>query len=129
MTKAFIPDHLLDLAKYLQDKEFSNDTFDLQCVYRTVVNRAYYATYLHAREWIFDHGPYNNLESYSDGKSGYHKAVILGLNSLKQYRAGSKLGDFKDLREKADYKLVEIISDDDAKHALNLARDIFKLLK
>ena len=129
MTKAFIPEHLLELAKYLQDKEFSNDTFDLQCVYRTVVNRAYYATYLHAKEWIFDNGPYNSLKSYSDGNSGYHKAVILGLNSLKQYRAGSKFSDFKDLRVKADYNVVEIISDDDAKYALNLAKDIFNLLK
>ena len=68
MTKAFIPDHLLELAKYLHDKNFDNDKFDLQCVYRTVVNRAYYATYLHAREWIFDHGPYKNLESYSNGE-------------------------------------------------------------
>ena len=129
MTKAFIPNHLLDLARYLHEKEFSNENFDLQCVYRTVVNRAYYATYLHAREWILNNGPYNSLESYSDGKSGYHKAVILALNSLKQYKAGSKLGDFKDLREKSDYKLVEIVSKDDARHALNLARDIFNLLK
>lgn len=129
MTKAFILNHLLDLARYLHKKEFSNENFDLQYVYRTVVNRAYYATYLHAREWIFDNGPYNNLESYSDGKSGYHKAIILALHSLKQYKAGSKFSDFKDLREKADYKLVEIVSNDDAIHALNLARDIFGLLK
>lgn len=129
MTKAFIPNHLLDLARYLHKKEFSNEDFDLQCVYRTVVNRAYYATYLYAREWIFDNGSYNNLESYSDGKSGYHKAVILALNSLNQYKAGSKFADFKDLREKADYKLVEIVSENDASHALNLARDIFNLLK
>lgn len=129
MTKAFIPDHLLELANYLNDKEFSNDNFDLQCVYRTVVNRSYYATYLYAREWIFDHGPYKNLDSYSNGNSGYHKAVILALNFLKQYKAGSKFSDFKDLREKADYKLVEIISHGDAEKALNLAKDIFGLLK
>lgn len=129
MTKAFIPEHLLYLAKYLYSKEFSKENFDLQCIYRTVVNRAYYATYLHAREWIFDNGSYNNLDSYSDGKSGYHKAIFLALNQLKQYKAGSKFNEFKLLREKADYKLVDIVSIDDAELALKLANDIFNLLK
>lgn len=128
MPKAFIPDHLLELAKYLYDKNFSDENFDLQCVYRSVINRAYYATYLYAREWIFDNGDYNNLDSYSDGKSGYHKAVILALNNLKQHSAGSKFKDFKDLREKADYHIVDIVSKFDAERALNLARDIFNLL-
>ena len=35
----------------------------------------------HAGEWIFDNGPYNNPDSYSNGRSGYHKAIILVLNS------------------------------------------------
>lgn len=129
MPNAFIPEHLLELAKYLYDKNFSEENFDLQCVYRTVINRAYYATYLHAREWIFDKGKYHNLDSYSDGKSGYHKAVFLALNTLKQYSAGSKFNDFKDLREKADYHIVDIVSIVDAERALNLANDIFMLLK
>lgn len=129
MTEAFNPKHLLKLAEYLYNKNFSNEVYDLECIYRTVVNRAYYATYLHARDWIFDKGPSNNLEYYSDGRSGYHKAVILALNQLKQHSASSKLKDFKDLRERADYHIVDIISFDDAELALNLANDIINLLK
>ena len=128
MSKAFIPNHLLELAFYLDNKDFNNDNFDLQCVYRTIVNRAYYATYLYAREWIFDNGDSNNLESYSDGKSGYHKVIILALNQLKQYSASSKFSDFKGLREKADYNIIDIISVNEAKRALDLAKDIFNLL-
>lgn len=128
MAETFIPKHLLDLAKYLHNKEFSKENYDLECIYRTVVNRAYYATYLHAREWIFDNGPYNNLEEYSDGNSGYHKAITLALNKLKKHSAGSKFKDFKDLRVKADYHIVDIVSHDDAELALNLAFDIINLL-
>lgn len=129
MVKAFIPIHLLELAKYLHCKEFSDESFDLQCIYRTIVNRAYFATYLHAREWVFDNGPSNNLEHYTNGKLGYHKAIVIALNQLRQHSAGSKLKDFKDLIEKADYKVVEIVSEDDAIKALNLAEDIFYLLE
>lgn len=128
MTEAFIPKHLLNLAEYIHNKNFSSDKFDLECVYRTVVNRAYYATYLHAREWGFDNGPTNNLDYYTNGNTGYHKAVIIALNKLKKYSAGSKLKDFKDLREKADYNITDIVSFQDAERAINLANDIMNLL-
>lgn len=128
MTEAFIPKHLLKLAEYIHNKNFSRNKYDLECVYRTVVNRSYYATYLHAREWVFNNGPTNNLDYYTNGNAGYHKAVIIALNHLKQYRASSKLKDFKDLREKADYHVTDIVSFQDAERTINLANDIINLL-
>ena len=47
---------------------------------------------------------------------------------VKQYKAGLKFGDFKDLKEMADYHIVDTVDYDDAVKALNLAKDIFNLL-
>ena len=66
MTHVYIPQHLLTLADYLYFCEFSDEEFDLQCIYRTIINRAYYATYLHDREWILNNGEYKSLDYYID---------------------------------------------------------------
>ena len=56
MVNAFVPQHLIDLAEYLKEKEFSDKNYDLQCINRTIVNRAYLSTYLHTQEWIVNNG-------------------------------------------------------------------------
>ena len=37
MTHAFVPQHLIDLAEYLKTREFSDENYDLQCIYRTII--------------------------------------------------------------------------------------------
>lgn len=69
MVHAFVPQHLLDFAEYLKSCEFSDEEYDLQCIHRTVVNRAYLSTYLHARDWIINNGPYNDIMDYASGKT------------------------------------------------------------
>ena len=50
MVHAFVPQHLLIFAEYLETCKFSDENYDLQCINRTIINRAYLSTYLHTKE-------------------------------------------------------------------------------
>ena len=128
LTHAYIPQHLLTLADYLYCCEFSDEKFDLQCIYRTIINRAYYATYLQAREWIFDNSEYNSLDYYMNSETGTHRAVYLALIDLGQEALTNDLRCFKHLRNDADYDIVKIITKNDALKAIKLARHIMSAL-
>ena len=128
MTHAYIPQHLLTLADYLYFCEFSDEKFDLQCIYRTIINRAYYATYLHAREWIFDNGGYNSLDYYISNGTGTHRAVYLALRKMGQKSLSNDLYSFRTLRNDADYDIVKLITKNDVLKAINLARQIISAL-
>lgn len=129
MVHAFVPQHLLDFAEYLQKHEYSDKNYDLQCIDRTIVNRAYLSTYLHVQDWILNNGPYNDVKDYSNHNVGYHKAICIALTTLKKNSISKKYGDFIKLRVDADYNLVTIITPNDAQKALDLASQIQKALQ
>ena len=116
------------MADYLYYREFSDEKFDLQCIYRTIINRAYYAAYLNAREWILDNGEYNSLDYYIYGGTGTHRAVYLALRNMGQKSVSNDLRCFKRLRNDADYDIVKIITKNDALKAIKLARQIISAL-
>ena len=129
MVHAFVPQHLLDLAEYLKTCDFSDEKYDLQCIHRTVVNRAYLSTYLHTREWIINNGPYNDIRDYATGKTGYHTAICIALDKLNKFHISGLYENFIDLRAKADYNIVDIIEEKDAEQALKLAHQIQNALQ
>ena len=118
----------MTLADYLYCTEFSDEKFDLQCIYRTIINRAYYATYLHAREWICDNGGYNSLDYYISNGTGTPRAVYLALRKMGQKSLSNDLYSFRTLRNDADYDIVKLITKNDALKAINLARQIISAL-
>lgn len=124
MVHAFTPQHLIDLAEHLQKQKFSDKNYDLQCINRTIVNRAYLSTYLHAEEWIINHGPYYDVRDYSDEDVGYHVAICIALDKLNKHHISQIYDDFIELRVKADYNIVTIITPEDAQNALDLASQI-----
>ncbi len=124
MVHAFIPQHLIDLAEYLKEKEFPVENYDLQCIDRTIVNRAYLSTYLHTHEWIVNNGPYNDIKAYSKKDVGYHTAICIALTALNKKTISKKYADFIKLRVDADYDIVTIIDSGDAQKALDLAFQI-----
>ena len=128
MTHAFSPEHLQVFAEYLFMKDFSDDDYDLQCIFRSIVNRAYLSTYLQTLDWILANGQYNNVKDYAKGDIGYHAAILVALKALKMYTIHEKFSEFLDLRVEADYNIVDIISYDDAKRAINLADEICNAL-
>ena len=128
MTHAFIPQHFLIFAKYLNEREFDDEKYDLQCINRSIVNRAYISTYLQVRDWIIDNGPYNDVKDYSKRDIGYHAAILVALNHLGKENISSIYADFIKLRVAADYDIVRIISSEDANLAINLADKICNAL-
>lgn len=129
MTHAFEPQHLIDLAEYLNSQEFSQENYDLQCIYRTIVNRAYLSTYLHAQEWIISNGPYYDVRDFADGDIGYHSAICIALDKLNKHLISGVYEEFIRLRVDADYNVVTIITPEDAQKALDLASKIQNALQ
>lgn len=121
MTHAFTHQHLLDFAEYLKNCEFSDENYDLQCINRTIINRAYISTYLHTEEWIITNGNLNDVRDYSDKPVGYHVAICIALNALNKPNISEIYDDFIKLRVDADYNIVTIIKPKDAQRALDLA--------
>ncbi len=129
MVHAFIPQHLLDFAKYLHTCEFSDENYDLQCIHRTIVNRTYLSTYLHTKQWIIENGEFNDIRDYSDKPVGYHTAILIALNSLNKPHLSGIYDEFIKLRVDADYNIVTIITLKDAQKALDLAFKIQNALQ
>lgn len=128
MTYAFVPKHLQTFAKYLYGHDF-DENYDLQCIYRSIVNRAYLSTYLHTREWIVDNGPYGDVKDYAGGAIGYHAAILVALKSFKKFDVREEYSEFIKLRSDADYDIVCIISRDNAKRAIELTDEICNALQ
>ena len=129
MVHAFVPQHLIDLAEYLKAHEFSDENYDLQCIHRTIVNRAYLSTYLHAKDWIIENGNFNDVRDYSDKPVGYHAAICIALDSLNKHHISGIYDEFIKLRVDADYNIVTIITPKDAQKALDLAFQIQNALQ
>ena len=124
MVYAFVPQHLIDLAEYLNNKEFSDEYYDLQCIYRTIINRAYISTYLYTKEWIINNGLYYDVKDYSKRDVGYHIAICIALEKLNRHHISKVYEELIELRVDADYDIVTIITPNDAQRALNLAESI-----
>ncbi len=129
MTHAFVHEHLQAFAKYLYRQDFSDENYDLQCIYRSIVNRSYLSTYLHTREWIIDNGPYSDVKDYANRDIGYHAAILEALKFFKRYDVRKRYSDFIDLRVDADYDIVGIVTRDDALRAIELADEICSALQ
>ena len=129
MVHAFVPQHLLDFAEYIQNQEYSAEHYDLQCIDRTIVNRAYLSTYLHVQEWILNNGPYTDVKDYSKHDVGYHAAICIALIELNKKAMSKKYAEFIELRVDADYNIVTIITPKDAQKALDLASQIQNALQ
>lgn len=117
MVHAFVPQHLIDFAEYLKNSEFSDENYDLQCIHRTIVNRAYLSTYLHAHEWIINNGNIQDVRKYSKKKVGYHRAICIALEKLNKPTISTKYEEFIKLRVNVDYNIVTIIEPKDAQRA------------
>lgn len=130
MVHAFVPQHLLDFAEFLQKQEFSDENYDLQCIFRTIVNRAYLSTFLHAQEWIIQNGNIkDDICRYSEKNIGYHTAICIALDTLNKQQISRIYSDFINLRTNADYNIVTIIKPEDAQKAINLAHRIQNALQ
>jgi len=91
---------------------------------RTSIGRAYYATFLYAREWLRDKN-WNIHDNYRD-----HGEVLRGLHHHKGRTTRDKMASLHDdYRKIADYELDYGINYAEAKDAIKLANDIIRKLR
>ncbi|NOQ35504.1 MAG: HEPN domain-containing protein [Methylococcaceae bacterium] len=88
-----------------------------EATYRTVIGRAYYAVHLCAKDYT----------KIINSSGSVHEEVIKYFKTRNK-RVFRQIKDLKDLRNKADYNLIESIQKRDAGESLRLAKDILKAL-
>lgn len=89
-----------------------------EAAYRTIIGRSYYAVHLCAK----DHANITN------SSGSIHKEVIEYFQT-RDRRVFRQITDLKNLRSKADYKLIETVEKREAGESLRLAKEILKTLK
>lgn len=97
--KNFKPIHLYDLAKKL-DKLSDEIGCEKSAVTRTIVNRTYYATFLHVREWLVD----NHEHTPSPTDHGEIPKIVKKIFNEKKYKQFvCRYYALKNNRQQCDY--------------------------
>ena len=123
--------HFLKFAKELKEKENllleDCDCNVKQCIYRTIISRAYYSAFLSAQEKI-NKTKYKKSLQKGIRNVGSHNAVIDILLEIN-FQASNYLSILKKLRVDADYNLDALIDNDIVLRSIQLSENTIKLLK
>ncbi len=105
---------------------------DNRCVYGTIINRAYYSAYTYASEWLSDNGfklkhkeDFQNPEDYVSE----HKQVRDALKEHDKSVSKNRLYKLSQLREKADYRPFEDLSEEEVDDSIDYMNKIINDLK
>ncbi|MGB2842255.1 MAG: HEPN domain-containing protein [Halobacteriota archaeon] len=110
----FNPLDFLDLAEELKS---ATDESKI----RTSIGRAYYAAFLHAREWLRG----KKWTFYGDGRD--HHEVQKGIIRYKGRKLKDNMDSLRrDYRNEADYNLRRGFNERDASNAIKLAQIVIK---
>lgn len=145
MNKTFEFDYFLLLAKKLLSNKNLFEDSNCQGVYRTVINRAYYAAYHHAKLFLeinhnFKTREFNEETGKMENKDGLseHVLVFKGLKEISKkekklkpqfYSQASRLQNLFKLRKDADYEENVIFKEKQAKDSIEVASSIINFLK
>lgn len=105
------------------------DNCDEQCVYSAILNRLYYACFLHSKQWLFEK---HNFKTKKNTKKHFygseHRQVI---NELKKYKdeSASKLLCLKNNRTTADYFPKTKLFENDVNNTYEIAKNILNDLE
>ncbi|GHB30631.1 HEPN domain-containing protein [Salinicola rhizosphaerae] len=115
-----MPDRLFDVANMLRTMNL-NDRSELdQPVMRSVINRAYYAAFLVARDYCQESG-------IDCGHSTSHDRIVRALEAQRKWRKqGRQLGQIKQLRHESDYDWNQTITDSDMRKAVRTSNEILQ---
>ena len=106
---------------------------DVRCVDSTIINRAYYSSYLFCQMWLLEvHG--HRLKSKKEFKKGVkfkteHSQVRNALKKYGQKSLSTILFKLAQIRNKADYYPYEDLTSDDLHDAIEYMESIFQGLK
>ncbi|RUR43374.1 HEPN domain-containing protein [Vreelandella populi] len=116
-----MPDRLLNIAARLKSMEGVEQEIEQHRI-RSVVNRAYYAAFLTAREVCEEKG-------FQGSGSSHERIVDALLRQRSLTTLGNQLNEIKSLRHKADYNWNRPISPRDMHTALKKSRKLIDALK
>ncbi|KZX12348.1 hypothetical protein [Methanobrevibacter filiformis] len=143
----FDPSHLQMISEKILENEdiFSCEnscSFSKECIYRTIINRSYYAAFSHFKLWAIDKKKYaenNELAHYKskskNSRIGRHKVLTLFIihNTHKRDEAyirilANDLNTLREIRNDADYKFDKNISKENAEFVSTISQKIIKNL-
>ena len=106
---------------------------DERCINATIINRAYYSSYLLCLLWLEDLKNFRVLKpwDFNDDEKyvSEHKQVRNALYNFNEKKIGSYLTMLFNLRKKADYDPFSEITSDEVKDAVEHMKFIFNDLK
>lgn len=129
-----IPEDFHIMAKDMYDDhdcvtDFTTNSTDEECFYRTLIDRAYYAAFLKSKEWVIknvSYMPYDNGKDHLYVRKALKKAKKLG---KKRHGVASRLYRLNEERGIASYRLGIPVNKTDAKKNLDESNLIMNDLK
>ena len=122
--------YLLVLKLFNLRYDLIPDNCDIRCVDSTIINRAYYSSYLYTIFWLFEVHQHK-LKSKKDfsKKSEFiteHAQARIALKKYGEEYLGNYLKKLAELRNKADYYPYDDLTSSDVDKAIGYMESIFQ---
>lgn len=125
--------YLLTLNILMLKEQILPENCDEWCVNATIINRAYYSSYLFCLLWLEEIKRFKPKAPWEFGKNekrvSEHKQVRKALKKFGEKNTTTELNDLAKLRKKADYKPFEDISPKEVDEAIEHMEKIFNRLQ
>lgn len=124
--------YLLTLHLLMLKNQLVPDGCDSRCINSTIINRAYFSSYLYCLLWLEDvkkFKPTPIMELDLDERVSEHKPVKNALYNFGENRITEELSKLARLRRKADYDPFMDITPDEVADAVHHMDRIFSHLK
>ncbi len=125
--------YLLTLNLLILKEQIIPENCDEWCVNATIINRAYYSSYLYCELWLKEIKDFKAKAPWEFSKNkkimGEHKQIRKALYRFGEEEVQEKLSDLALLRKKADYKPFSNISHEELYDAIENMKEIFCQLK
>lgn len=125
--------YLFTLNLLMLKDQIIPENCDEWCINATIINRAYYSSYLYCLLWLKNVKEFNTKPPWKFKKKekriGEHKQVRNALYDFGEEEVQSELSDLASLRKKADYNPNSNISSQEVNDAIELMEKIFEQLE
>ncbi len=125
--------YLLTLNLLMLKNKLIPENCDERCVNATIINRAYYSSYLYCELWLDYVKNFKTISpwDFEDGQDaiGEHKQVRDALYNFGEPNMKTELQDLAILRRKADYDPFLDIEPKEVENAIHHMEKIFNHLK
>ena len=114
-------------------EDFIRPQIESRAVDGTIINRAYYSAYSYALLWL-EENEFKLKKKWEYEYEGEefiteHNQVRNALKNKRKFNASFKLLELHKLRKKADYKLLNPLTEEEIENSIKYMNDIFDDLK